>query len=147
MMTHPYFELNQSFSYWSEIIIKNSSNLKLFHTHLKKETDIHSTLIKYDLCKHVVGRFRNCRLSYDGGSVLSTVFADKTQHVFEKKSERRENSSRVRLFQKSAQLVSFFRGLGAHIARNAFTSTIIDSNASKGKLQLKVHQIWPYVPL
>lgn len=46
---------------------------------MKKEIDILSTLIKYDLCKHEVGHFRNCQLSDNGGLVLSTVFADKTQ--------------------------------------------------------------------
>lgn len=102
VMTHPYLKLNNSFSHSSRNNNKKKKNLKII-LHRLKNIYILSTLIKYDLCKHVVGHFRNCQLSDNGGSVLSTVFADKMQRVFKKRSERIMQS--YRLFQKSAQLV------------------------------------------
>ncbi len=89
------------------IIIKKVHKSKIIPHTLKKETDILSTLIKYDLCKHVVGHFRNCRLSDDGGSVLSTVFADKTQHVFERKASAERIAAELQTLSESALLVCF----------------------------------------
>lgn len=76
--------------------------------HRKKYLYIYLGLLLNMTCASMWwGHFRNCQLSDDGGPVLSTVFADKMQCAFEKRSECKENSCRVRLFQKSAQLVCF----------------------------------------